>query len=76
MWEFAANHPGWFFAYMLVVVPFSAFFILFLFVLLGGGSVKVSRGQSTGEEFDSHPHNTKVVSGEGKTLNNAGTTRH
>lgn len=76
MWEFAANHPGWFFLYMLIVVPCSAFVVVLLFFVIGDGQVNIKREGLEPKKHRSRPNASKVSFNEGKQSKNAGTTRH
>lgn len=81
MWEFAANHPGWFFLYMLVIVPCSAFMFLMLLLLISDTKIKVRKDSSPEEsrppkEFGNRPNESKVSLGEKGITKDAGTTRH
>jgi hypothetical protein len=76
MWEFAANNPGWFFLYLLIVVPACATVLILLMFIIGDGVVTVKREQPSPSKFGSRSNANKVLKPEGKTTKNAGTTRH
>lgn len=76
MWEFAENHPGWFFLYILVVSVCSLTAFLFLMLLISSAEIKVRREDATPKKCNSRPNANKVLKPEGETTNNARSTRH